>query len=227
MAHIWTFRVPEEYRVKGEGYVAISLFQADDHVANPVEGVREVIAGERQINEPHAQTFWDSLQEYQQNRHPMEIYLEDIICGGWALIWLTQEEFEAGSTELPKQEQCTFPGYKSYDGTSCFAQDLPSRYVQLSMREGDPNIGRMLEDFPDESDENAYISMFSQKGKELDLQKKFFGKTHFGGTANPVQATPKFSPFYIEFEEAFGKANMGGGNGQIDLLNDQLDWACG
>ncbi|MEM6631199.1 MAG: hypothetical protein AAF694_16070 [Bacteroidota bacterium] len=99
--------------------------------------------------------------------------------------------------------------------------------IQLKEREDDPNIGRALEDFPDEADEKAYISMFSKKGQELGLQKKFFGKTHFGGTANPIQATPKFSPFYLEFEEGFGNANMGGGNGQIDLLNDKLDWACG
>ena len=38
---------------------------------------------------------------------------------------------------------------------------------------------------------------------------------------------PEFSPFYIEFEEEFGDANMSCGNGPIDLLNDQFDWACG
>ncbi len=43
MAHIWTFLVPEEYRVKEENYVAISLFQADDHVAKKVKGVLSVI----------------------------------------------------------------------------------------------------------------------------------------------------------------------------------------
>jgi hypothetical protein len=50
---------------------------------------------------------------------------------------------------------------------------------------------------------------------------------HIGGTMQPIQATPTFSPFYIEFEEYFGGYNFGGGNGQFDFLNLQLDWACG
>ena len=55
---------------------------------------------------------------------------------------------------------------------------------------------------------------------------RFFKENHFGGTAGPCQYTPEFSPYYFEFEEDLGGANMGGGNGQIDLENDQLDWAC-
>ncbi len=53
--------------------------------------------------------------------------------------------------------------------------------------------------------------MFSDKGKELKLKERFWGKTHFGGTANLIQSTPEFSPFYIEFEKSFGNSNMGGG----------------
>jgi hypothetical protein len=33
--------------------------------------------------------------------------------------------------------------------------------------------------------------------------------------------------FYVEFEEYLGGYNFGGGNGQLDFLNMQLDWACG
>ena len=227
MAHIWTFLVPEEYRVKGENYVAISLFQADDHVADKVEGVLNMINDKKEVKRSNAQIFWDSLLEYAKNKHPMEIYLQDIIGGGWVLIWLTKEEFNANTTELPDKDKSVFPNYDSFDGTNCFKQDESPKYVKLILRENDPNIGRKLEDFPDEEDENAYIDMHSDKGEELNLQEKFFGKTHFGGTANPIQSVPEFSPFYIEFEESFGNSNMGGGNGQIDLLNNELDWACG
>src|SRR4051794_10747172 len=45
MAHLFTVRVPEEYRCAGPDYVALSLFQADDHVAKTVEGVAKVIDG--------------------------------------------------------------------------------------------------------------------------------------------------------------------------------------
>ena len=42
-----------------------------------------------------------------------------------------------------------------------------------------------------------------------------------------IQATPHFSPFYVEFEEYLGGYNFGGGNCQLDFLEMQLDWACG
>ncbi|NOQ72990.1 MAG: hypothetical protein GQ574_13355 [Crocinitomix sp.] len=155
----------------------------------------------------------------------MEIYLEDIIGGGWTLIWLTQKEFESTLTELPNNKNTVFPNYNNDEGTDCFQQNEPPKYVKLFERENDPNTGRKLEDCPYEEDENAYIDMDSEKGEELKLRDRFWGKTHFGGTANPVQATPEFSPYYIEFEEGFGNSNMGGGNGQIDLLNNELDWA--
>ena len=227
MAHLWTFLVPEEYRVKGADYVAVSLFQADDHVASIIEDVSRVIIHQMPVENKSAQPFWDSLLQYATNRHPMEVYLEDIIGGGWALIWLTQKEFDGELTAIPSADQCTFPSYQSMDGTSAFQADAPAKYVRMTVRENDPNVGKKLEDFPKKSNEDAYIGIFSDRGQKFDLEKRFLGKTHFGGTANPVQATPAFSPFYLEFEEAFGEANMGGENGQIDLLNDEIDWACG
>ncbi|NOQ72989.1 MAG: hypothetical protein GQ574_13350 [Crocinitomix sp.] len=57
MAHIWTFLVPEEYRVKGENYIAISLFQADDHVADEVKGVEDTINKKKEIKDSNVQFF--------------------------------------------------------------------------------------------------------------------------------------------------------------------------
>ena len=48
-----------------------------------------------------------------------------------------------------------------------------------------------------------------------------------GGTMQPIQVTPRFSPFYIESEEYLGGYNFGTGNCQLDFLNMKLDWACG
>jgi hypothetical protein len=40
----------------------------------------------------------------------------------------------------------------------------------------------------------------------------------------PIQVTPRFSPFYVGFEEYLGGYNFGAGNGQRDFLNMKLDW---
>lgn len=225
MAHLFIILVPQQYRVKGDDFVAISLFQADDHVALEVEGVEDAINEGKFPDDSENADFWNSLKEYTQNKHPKEIHLNDIIDGNWSLIWLTREEFEGDPVELPNKN-CIYPGYDSQDGLDCFSEDKDPQFVKLVERKDDPNVGKDLEDFPDEEDENAYIDMYSDKGQELGLED-FSKLNHFGGTANPVQYTPAFSPFYFEFEENLGNANMGGGNGQIDLKNDELDWACG
>jgi hypothetical protein len=150
-----------------------------------------------------------------------------LIDGGWAMIWLTREEFEANVAELPSEEDSIFPGYDISETMTPFSDASPAVYIRQVPRENDPNIGRKLEDFPDTNDPQSYIGIFSKRGQAYDLEGRFFAKSHFGGTACPNQGMPAFSPFYIEFEENFGGANMGGGNGQIDLLNDEMDWACG
>lgn len=227
MAHLFTILVPEPYRVKSQELIAISLFQADDHVEDTVDGVEELINNLTEVDNADAKAFWSSLSLYANNRHHQEIYLEDIIGGGWALIWLTKEEFEGEFTELPEKEDSVYPSYEINEWSSnCFVKDEPAKFMQQMVRTDDPNIGKMLDEWPDEEDENAYIPMFSEKGQSLNLDK-YHGKNHFGGTANPVQGEPEYSPFYFEFEEELGGANMGGGNGQIDLLNDEFDWACG
>jgi hypothetical protein len=52
-------------------------------------------------------------------------------------------------------------------------------------------------------------------------------QNHVGGTMQPIQVTPRFSPFYVEFEEYLGGHNFGSGNCQLDFLNMKLDWTCG
>ncbi len=227
MAHLFTLLVPEEYRVQGPEFVAISLFQADDHVADEVKGVRKAFGGHKAYPKDGADIFWKTLLSHIENRHPQEKYMEDIIEGGWALIWLTEAEFKGKKTDLPNEKTCVYPEYESDDGMNAYDHDQKGQFVVLGERDDDPNVGRPLEDWPDEDDPEAYIPMHSDQGEKLKLSQRFFGQNHFGGTASPVQATPEFSPFYIEFEEDLGNANMGGGNGQIDLLNSVLDWACG
>ena len=227
MAHIWTVLVPEAYRVKSKDLVAISFFQADDYVASRTEGVEEMIDDPQNQNQTPTD-FWSSLRRYALARHPHEIFFKDDIGGGWALLWLTQEEFDSLPTSLPDKDSSLPPNYEldEFNGGGCFTHDKPARFIEQVKRQDDPNIGKPLNEYPSEDDPDPYVTMYSKQGDLMGLER-FSVKNHFGGTANPIQAMPEFSPFYIEFEENFGGANMGGGNGQIDLLNDQFDWACG
>ncbi|WP_046246986.1 hypothetical protein [Hymenobacter terrenus] len=229
MAHIFTCLVPPDYRTEGESRVAISLFQADDHVADEVSGVAEVLEGELPPEtDPAAGPFGESLRTYAQEKHPQEQYFEDLIGGGWAMVWLTEPEFRSAPTAIPDAAVAIFPGYDSTDGTSVYEHNQPAEYVQLVARPYDPNVGKPLEDFPDKEAADAYIPLFSAQSEALGFDKLFWGKTHFGGTASPCQGVPAFSPFYVEFDEIFGGANLGGdGVAQIDLLNKELNWACG
>ena len=190
MAHLWTILVPEAYRVKEKDLMAISLFQADDHVEDTVDGVEDMITNLTEVNHTDAVAFWASLSRYANHRHPQEIYLEDIIGGGWALIWLTKEEFEGEATALPKKENSIYPDYEVEEWSStCLVKDEPAQFIKHVVRTDDPNVGKMLDEWPDEDDENAYTPMFATKGTILKLDR-FHAKSHFGGTANPIQAMP-------------------------------------
>ena len=231
MAHVFTLRVPAEYRTKSEELIAISLFQADDHAADTVDGVAETIEMQELPEEANesdeAGPFWASLLEYATGRHPQERYLEDLIDGGWAVLWLTEAEFRGPAGMPPAEAVGVFPEYDSSDGTSAYIAPTAPQYVELVVRTGDPNVGKEPKEFPDEA-AGEYVPMYSGKGQALGLDKLFFGKTHFGGTSSPCQGEPDTSPFYLEFDEQFGGANLGGdGVAFIDLLNDRLDWACG
>lgn len=219
MAHIFTCWVPAEYRTKGEGLVAVALFQADDHAADTVDGVAEA-------DEADAGPFWASLLAYATGQHPQEIYLEDILDGGWALLWLTEAEFRGPAAAPPAAEAGIFPDYDGEDGGSAYAAHEPARFVQLVAREADPNVGKAVSRYPDEKAPDAYIPMGSEKGQALGLEEMPWSCTHFGGTFSPsYQGEPDISPFYLEFDESAGGANLATGVAQIDLLNDTLDWS--
>lgn len=224
MAHLFTCTVPEEYRTKGPELVALALFQADDHVADEVAGVAEVLDGEAV---PAATPFWQALQAYAAARHPQECYGEDEIGGGWVWIWLTSAEFGGPATVPPDAAVGVFPGYDSADGTSAYVSAQPAEYLALTARTNDPNVGKRPVGFY-KNNPDAYIRLFSEQGQALGLDQLFFGKNHFGGTSSPSQGEPDVSPLYLEFDERLGGANLGGdGVAQLDLLSDKLVWACG
>jgi hypothetical protein len=109
-----------------------------------------------------------------------------------------------------------------------------SRALRWSPRVNDPNAGKAPADFFSTNNPSGYQQPYYYEGGVIGAGNfrehswiAGHAPNHIGGTMRPVQGVPKFSPFYIEFEEYFGGYNFGGGNGQLDFLNMRLDWACG
>jgi hypothetical protein len=109
-----------------------------------------------------------------------------------------------------------------------------SRSLRWTPRAADPNAGMPPQD-PFTGDKSAgYQQPYYYEGGQIksDNYRKHawtadHAHDHIGGTMQPIQVTPRFSPFYVGFEEYLGGYNFGGGNCQLDFLNMKLDWACG
>ena len=80
MAHLWTILVPEPYRVKGQDFVAISFFQADDHTADTIDGVKDSLTNLTEVNHTDAENFWVSLSRYANHRHSQKIILKILLA---------------------------------------------------------------------------------------------------------------------------------------------------
>jgi len=123
--------------------------------------------------------------------------------------------------------------YKALGGTPEARLDW-SRALRWTPRAADPNAGQAPQDpFTADKTSNYQQPYYYEDGviKAENYRKHAWtadhASDHIGGTMQPVQATPRFSPFYVEFEEYLGGHNFGGGNCQFDFFNMQLDWACG
>jgi hypothetical protein len=109
-----------------------------------------------------------------------------------------------------------------------------SRALRWSPRANDPNAGKAPEDpFAKKRASGYQQPYYYESGipKAENYRKQIWtadhAHNHIGGTMQPIQSTPDFSTFYVEFDEYLGGYNFGTGNCQLDFLNMQLDWACG
>lgn len=224
MAHLFTVKVPEDYRVHGKEFMAISLFYSEldqydkdiyDFLTGKVQGIPEGQHG----------AFWNTLDAYRENK-PVKLFnIPGEFNEEYALVWLTQAEFEGEITELPENNLPYELPDMSDTAMVYNKNQKKTEFLKLVERENDPNTGKM----PTDSDNDPeYIPMYSEKGEELGLER-FWGKLHFGGTSSPCQTEPTgFTPFYLEFDETLGNANFGGdGVAQLDLLRNKLVWQCG
>ena len=106
------------------------------------------------------------------------------------------------------------------------------RAIRWSSRAEDPNAGIAPEQDYGRGTKSYLIPYYWEDGvtKLENYREHSWTKEHkldhIGGTMQPIQNTPKFSPFYIEFREYFGGYNFGTGNAQLDFLNMKIDWAC-
>ncbi|MFE7484295.1 hypothetical protein [Streptomyces sp. NPDC057552] len=223
MIHVITLELPVEYRRKGEELVAVSFFQADDHVASRVEGVAGLLAGDPPTEEQAADPFLAAVAAAAAARHPRQQDLEDEIGGAHALLRLTAGEFAAPRTGPPADIRPDGLGDRYRRGRNAWDDSEPETTVWLGERTGDVNTGIA----PSEDGDGGYVGAWSSEDEELDaFWSSVQGRSHLGGTVMPCQGVPPgLTPYVFELEDGVGGVNFGGGNAQIDLASGVFDWA--
>jgi hypothetical protein len=100
MQHGFTLRIPEQYRTRGNDYVALALF-ADQQYDEPayVETVGNYLAANDSTRPVDANLL--PYRTYLQNRHPTECRMTDLIDHNFAAIWLTAAEFAGPLCQPP------------------------------------------------------------------------------------------------------------------------------
>ncbi|MET7641037.1 hypothetical protein [Streptomyces sp. NPDC005438] len=222
MTHVITLELPPEYRRKGQDLVAVSFFQADDHVAEEVPGVADLLAGSPLTPEQATDPFLASVASAHQAGHPRQRDLEDLIGGAHALIWLTEAEFRAPRTEPPADVRLAKDAEPYRFGRNAWDHSAPEMTVWTGERVNDPNTGVA----PSE-DDDAYVDVWLSEDPTLrEFRDAVHLRSHLGGTIAPCQGIPDgLTPYVLELEDEVGGANFGGGNAQIDLESDVFDWA--
>ncbi|PJN31220.1 hypothetical protein CG717_15665 [Streptomyces sp. CB02613] len=226
MIHVITLELPEDYRRKGDDLVAVSFFQADDHVADDIEGVDELLAGTAPTPEQAADPFLAAVAATAAARHPRQQDLEDMIGGAHALIRLTAEEFAAPRIDPPADIRPDGLGDRYSRGQNAWDDSAPETTVWIGERTGDPNTGLApAED--GEDGEGGYVDAWSSDDEDLEaFWSSVEGVSHLGGTVMPCQGLPDgLTPYVFELEDGVGGVNFGGGNAQIDLESGVFDWA--
>ncbi|MEO0911374.1 MAG: hypothetical protein AAFY59_00050 [Pseudomonadota bacterium] len=259
LKHGFTLLLPEEYRMHGPEIVGLSFFavaaEHNDGMPLSSPGLFDVIRqpGETPPEDEGLRAFW----EHARAPHPRMHRMKDILDCEYAVILLTQEEFDgplcpvpeiAASPLLDKDMRPEWLEVGSAHGFHKRFERPPSPLEEVQRavsKTGDEGVPARL-DFGvpiflklRESDPNAgrkaleswqsghYESPFTESFDYKPWAEGLPGRDHLGGTMFPIQAVPDFSPYYIEFEESFGDYNFGMGNAQLDILNLKFDWACG
>ncbi|MFD1796390.1 hypothetical protein FQV27_00490 [Paracoccus aurantiacus] len=101
MQHGFTLMLPKEYLCHGPDIVAISFFSLafDHNDGGPAtnEAVAEAMAATEAPTDPALLPFWQAYQ----HQHPRLHRMKDILDADYAIILLTQQEFDAPFTRPP------------------------------------------------------------------------------------------------------------------------------
>lgn len=258
LKHGFTLLLPEDYRVHGPDIVALSFFAiaADHNDGMPLstEGLYDVIRspGDVPPEDGALLPFW----EHARTPHPRMHRMKDILDCEYAVILLTQAEFDGPLCAVPEIANSPVLDEKlrpewlekgsAHSYHARFQRPLnPLEEVRQAVSKtkdegipaeldfGVPIFLKVRTTDPNAGrkaleswDKGHYESPFTESFDYKPWAEKL-GRDHLGGTMMPIQAVPDFSPYYIEFEESFGDYNFGTGNAQLDIQHLKFDWACG
>ena len=186
-----------------------------------------------------------AIWKHAREEHPRLHRMQDEIDCEYAVILLTEKEYSGTPCEVPdwandvpskdvrrpdwldrgeKEIEAVYPFWQRELHGDPNAEKGFERAIQFVARAYDPNAGIEAEEDPDE--DSLYTSPRDPETFELLDWAKEHSANHLGGTMQPMQGFPDFSPHYIEFEEYFGGYNFGTGNAQLDFLKMKFDFAC-
>ncbi len=247
LCHGFTLLLPEEYRVHGEGSVALSFFSvaAEHNDGGPIStpGVKELILSptEKLPSRSEYLEFWT----HARNEHPKLFRMQDQLGCAYAVLLLTDDEYHGPICDVPEIVDNPFlrntprPGWVEPKNEKSIWWDMylgviedtgfglkdvavvrfPEPIAFSASKREDPNAGKSVTD-PDY--ESRLDANYEWKEWACSL-----ASNHIGGTMDAVQAPPKFSPFFIGFDEFFGGFNFGGGTAQLDFKLMKFSWDCG
>lgn len=211
MFHALTLRLPAEYRRRGAHLTSIAFFQGEGQFA------------EQRTPAPSPDPFEADVRA--ATDHPHLARRTDIIDGQFALLWLTDDEVEAGPVAPPPDSRRPGEHVAEDEGPNAWDTVAPMCAVWLLERP-DLNAGWAPVDPMAAERTEGYTSPF-ESDFTLQPWAEQLAPCHLGGTSFPVQSLPDgLTPFYLELEELDG-LNFGGGTAQLDLESDAFDWACG
>ncbi|AEE44603.1 hypothetical protein [Cellulomonas fimi] len=210
MFHGITLLLPPEFRRRGPDLPAVAFFQGEGQFAAP-----------RGVDDPDDPFVVDLARAVD---HPHLARRVDIIDGEFALVRLTQDEYDAGPTPPPADPRGPGTHGPDDEGPNAWDTQEPTRRVWLLGRP-DLNAGHVPVDALDAASTPGFVTPFDD-GFHLLPWAQALAPSHLGGTAFPIQALqPGFTPYYLELDELPGM-NFGSGSAQVDLESDAFDWAC-
>lgn len=256
LMHGFTLKLPEDQRVHGPDIVGFSFFSTppegnDGGPRNrnrPAEAIVDRPGVERP-DDPALAILWDIARQV----HPRVHRMRDILDYGYAVLLLTQAEYDGACCAPPDpavpgellgddpawRTQGSMVSFDRFEGHRHVA-DVPDPLrlhlpLTLTIR-SDANAGLAPRETDDDrSADGGYRAHYYWVDDVIEPDNyrvhdwaKDHRANHLGGTMRPIQSVPEgFSPFYVGFEEHLGGYNFGGGNAQLDFTAMRFDWACG